>query len=501
MLTHFSSTIRQQFPDDTYVGHQQWPQHNLQQGPYHTPPVAVRLVGGDGRSIIDLVNWMTECCRKNALLPLRTYLNCPVRHILAMDAVQKLGVEHLSHELPQIILRLQYELFDVRTVGRLLSAGEMVLPQIMDAICHCVARYFFHGSLPEVDRWMSLARLNARFDQGVGRWLAPGALQEGADVLGAADLWERKVPSVYPAAWRQHKPPEPAHQMPYSYASPGEWPQAGMYQPAAQPPSHPNTYGPDIPSPHRCSHGPSSRFSHPHPPPSAPVPPPPPLPPKPTAYDPACYASQEPYGSPQAAYESYLPHRSTDPYLHYPNFAAPPWSPLNPQHHRPSSPVPDYTVRCRYCQEIHPQSAAAAHQCMTGRAYTVSDSTSPPLTYHQPHRASISGHRGRSVSRNDDLRGRSASRHDIFQNRWLPSQENDYRRSRSASVRDPSHRRRASTPYPQWDAAYEPPQLGEYLRERRQIGPEHFLHFFVDEYGRERVVNKSGEMSMEERPW
>lgn len=52
-----------------------------------------------------------------------------------------------------------------------------------------------------------------------------------------------------------------------------------------------------------------------------------------------------------------------------------------------------------------------------------------------------------------------------------------------------------------WDASYEPPRPGEYLRERRHFGPDCFMHYFVDEYGRERVVTKTDGLAQEERPW
>ena len=109
------------------------------------------------------------------------------------------------------------------------------------------------------------------------------------------------------------------------------------------------------------------------------------------------------------------------------------------------------------------------------------------------------------MSRHGHDQGRSASQQDSYYGDDDEDDEliwEDYRqRGRSANPRTSSRQGRAPTPYPQWDPAYEPPRPGEYLRERQQIGPDHFLHFFVDEYGRERVVNKHGDVAVEERPW
>lgn len=461
MLTYFSSTIRQQFPNESYHNHQHWPHSYPQPGPHRTSQTAVRLVGGDARAITDLLEWMAECCRKDALFSLQLSITCPVRYILALDVIQKLEIEILSWELPQTLARLRYELFDVRTVGRIFSARAAVLPEVAEAICHCVARYFFHGSLPEVDRWMSLARLNVNFDQGVAGWLSRG-LHEGPDTLGAGALWERKDPGSYRARWHQSSWTD--HTPVALYAPPSaDWTRAATYHSSNMPPCVPDPRGGRI----------DIMLSHDY---SVPVPAPPltqlhpgplPPPPKPEAYYHPPAPFYDPYGVPSEAYEPMRPYRPSVPTPHYPRAPSPPleaYETIRSYHlpiygedyPGPVLPDPEYTIRCTHCQRIHSYSTGIS-QCYAtgGHAYTISDASSPPVIYNQPRRRSVSTHRGRSRSQSDHRRSASDQR------RWDPA-----------------------------DPAYEPPRPGEYLRERRQIGTEHFLHFFVDDFGRERVVNK-----------
>lgn len=388
---------------------------------------------------------MTACCRQNTILPLRSTVACPVRYIIAMDGVQKLGIDLLSHELPNLLTRLSYEIFDVKAAGMIFLAGGAVLPEIIEAICHCIARYFFHGSLPEVGRWMTLARLNARFDQGVARWLAPGALNEGPDALGAWSLWQAKNPGAYPARWNHSSWPRPAHLPPWPPVF-DEWRDAAAQRPPIQP-LPPSSYPPDRIDIHI---GDSQAQWTPY------EPGPPPPPPKPEAYLPRNAQYERPGFAPDiyGAARSYQPPETWHPHPHYPR-------------HDPQPPAPEYTVRCNYCQEIYPQSAAGLHQCRTGRAYTISDSPSPTEPYRRPQRRSQSVRRGRSLSRGRDYH--------------FPHRSSSLRRH--------------------WDPAYKPPRPGEYLHERRQVGPDHYLHFFIDEYGRERVVNKSDDVSVDELPW
>ncbi|ETN43036.1 uncharacterized protein HMPREF1541_02194 [Cyphellophora europaea CBS 101466] len=438
MLTYFSSTIRQQIPiNHSYLQPQQG-QHWTSTSTHMPQPaaVSVRLIGGSSSPIIDLIEWMTACCRQNTLLPLRSVIECPVRYIFAVDGIKKLGVDLLANELPVLLARLRYEIFDVDTVGRVFASGNSVPPEILDAICHCLARYFFHGSLPEVDQWMYLARVNAKLDHGVSRWLAPGVLNEGPDTIGAWELWQAKTPISYPSRWRE-----------VSWV--GLNPSVGCsgsgerhYDEPARPRS---TSLPPAAYYARHSDGVSGhcRIRTPAP---VPVSTPPPPPPKPEAY-----RTWQPH------------HRAYDfePEAHQHHY--PRYEPLH--HQRPPSPKPEYTVHCSYCQAVFPQPSACTHQYSAGHACTVSDSPSPTPTFVPPRR------RSRSVSR-----GRSPS----------PYERHGRRQSLNTHV--------------DWDPAYEPPRPGEYLRGRRQIGPRHFLHHFVDEYGRERTVNKRDDLAME-RSW
>lgn len=130
---------------------------------------------------------------------------------------------------------------------------------------------------------------------------------------------------------------------------------------------------------------------------------------------------------------------------------------------------PTYTVRCNYCQQVYPDIPGEMHRCTTGHAYPIASTPSPPpreRSYSHHRRVSYVGERPRSPTP-------------------YPSQRE----------------RRHSPPGRDWDPSYEPPRPGEYLRERRQLGPDHFVHYFVDQYGRERVVTKGGDVSVEGRGW
>lgn len=421
MLTYFSLTIREEFPANHPMLSPNWtPQWHAQQPQL---PLAVRLIGGSVAAVQDLVEWMTSCCQQNTIVALRSVITCPVRYILAMDAVQRLGVEILVEEIPQLLIRLRHELFDVEVAGDLFSAGNNLLPEVADAVCHCVARYFFHGSLTRVENWMHLASLNLKFDDGVKAWLAPGVLNEGPDVINAWDLWNTKS-ALYPAAWyrpsssfERLRPPlnQPSSQPAQQHSS------YSWVPPTAYPP--PPISGP-MPPLFRQSSDPGWTGN----PPAAPTaPPPPPPPPKPAEY--------------RDGYQTYPDHRS---------------------HAQRTT----YTTRCNYCQEVYPDVPGAFHQCATGHAYTLSSTPSPPPRSHSQSR---------------------------FRRQYSFERSPSPRRSRS--------QRRRSYGQSTWDASYEPPRPGEYLRERRQLGLDHFVHFFVDEYGRERTVTKGGSMSVEGPPW
>ena len=325
MLSYFSSVIREEFPANHPLLSNQWPTYAYQ------APVAVRLIGGSPTAVQDLVDWMGACCQQNTIVELRSVIRCPARYVLAMDGVRRLGIDILLEEIPQLLNRLRHELFDHDTVRQIFAAGQNLPPELAQAICHCIARYFYHGSLPEVDKWLHLATMNLMFDDGVKTWLTPGVLNEGPDTIDAWNLWNSKNARSYPARW--HQPPFAGPSLerirpPAPYHSGNFTPHFTQQYPPWGPPHHP-------PPAESWTHPP---FGH------NPLPPPPP--PKPDAY------------------RNYVDHNERG---------------------RSRSRVPAYTMRCNYCQQVHPEVAGAPHQCTSGHAYTVSSTPSPP--------------RGRSVSR------------------------------------------------------------------------------------------------------
>jgi hypothetical protein len=399
ILTYFSSTIREEFPANHPL--LQWSSHPQQ------VPTAVRLIGGSANAIKDLVEWMSACCHRNSIVPLRAVITCPARLTLAVDGIQRLGIDLLVEETSQLLSKLHHELFEVDTVIEIFAAGHNLPSEVANAICHCVARYFFHGSLPEIDKWMHLATMNLKFDDGVKAWLRPGALNEGPDVIGAGDLWTSRSALTYPARWYQTPSAGPSYERlrpstPYPPVYPPHQHHRGDSYPPAGYTSTPGWHGTNAP---------------------------PPPPPKPDAY------------------------RQTPSSAH------------DPQKY---SHLPVHTVRCIHCHQVY-SAADAHHRCNTGRAFTIDSTPSPPR------------------------RSYSHSQHERANYR--------YERPRSPSVSRSHSQRRFSHPEQDWDASYEPPQPGEYLRERRQLGPDHFVHFFTDQYGRERVVTKGGDVSVEGPRW
>jgi hypothetical protein len=153
MLTYFSRTIREQFAaDHPHLVGPSW--SIFRYGPLHVvqPPPYISLVRGDRLALIDLMEWMARCCQRDTVVGLRLVIECPVRYLLAMHSIETLGINLLADEVPMVVYRIGYEMFDVDVVSRVFSAGENLLPEIADALCLCIARYFFHASLPEVDQ-------------------------------------------------------------------------------------------------------------------------------------------------------------------------------------------------------------------------------------------------------------------------------------------------------------------------------------------------------------
>ncbi|KPI37580.1 putative protein tag-76 [Cyphellophora attinorum] len=244
MLTYFSSTIREEFPAS----------HPLLHSSPHPQqvPTAVRLIGGGANAIKDLVEWMSTCCHHKTIVPLRSVINCPARFVLAVDGIQRLRIDLLVEETSQLLSRLQYELFEVNTVVEIFAAGHNLPSEVANAICQCVARYFFHGSLPEIDKWLHLATMNLKFDDGVKAWLRPGALNEGPDMMGAWELWNSRSALTYPARWYQPPRAGPSYERlrpstPYPPVHPPHQRGPGDAYPSAGYTSTPGWHGPDAP--------------------------------------------------------------------------------------------------------------------------------------------------------------------------------------------------------------------------------------------------------------
>jgi hypothetical protein len=161
-------------------------------GPPKAPEV-LRILGGDMRSHRDILQWMKTCCNRGRLVPLSSVISSALRRILAMTSVDILGVERLSHELEPLFKKLQKELLDGETVSKVFASGDHVLPEIRGAICACVAGYFYAGKLNHVNKWLNLARMNRRFDEGVRGFLV------GTGDPEILELWDMKDPKGYPA--------------------------------------------------------------------------------------------------------------------------------------------------------------------------------------------------------------------------------------------------------------------------------------------------------------
>jgi hypothetical protein len=185
MLTYFSTTIREEYQRSS--------------GPTWIPPKAptrVRLIGGDSTAHLDLIHWMTSCCNQNTIVPLSSIIASPTRFILAMTSIHILGITLLQKERPALLQRLENEMLDIDTVGKVFASGDHVLPEIRSAICTCVAGYFFAGRLQDVDRWMHLGKMNRRFDEGICEVL------EATGNRHKIETWGEKATWKYPTSTR-----------------------------------------------------------------------------------------------------------------------------------------------------------------------------------------------------------------------------------------------------------------------------------------------------------
>ena len=183
MLIYFSSTIRNEHqvslssppPFWAPPAHQTWYGGHQQRHSYYMAPVnaptRIRLIGGDPTAHLDMIHWMTCCCQQNTIISLSSIIASPTRFILAMTSIRILGITILDHELPNLVKRLENEMVDVDTAGRVFASGDGVLPEVRKSICTCVAGYFFADRLQDVDRWIYLGKMNRRFDEGVCRVL------------------------------------------------------------------------------------------------------------------------------------------------------------------------------------------------------------------------------------------------------------------------------------------------------------------------------------------
>ena len=232
MLTYFCATIRDEHrasmrpPPPTWgaQAHNTWYKGQHLSHPFHmassNPPTRVRLIGGDPTAHLDIIHWMTTCCHQNTIVPLSTIIASPTRFILAMTSVHILGITLLEEELPHLLRRLENEMLDIDTAGRVFASGDNVLPEIREAICTCVAGYFYAGRLQDVDRWMYLGRMNRRFDDGVCEVLE----RTGND--DKLKMWEVKSPQRYaPPPGEAYRPPVRGPLPPeHAYAMPGAYP-------------------------------------------------------------------------------------------------------------------------------------------------------------------------------------------------------------------------------------------------------------------------------------
>jgi hypothetical protein len=167
-------------------------------------PEVLRILGGDLTSHRDILQWMKTCCTGGSLVPLKSVISSPLRRILAMTSIEILGVERLTHELEPLFNRLQKELLDGETVSKVFASGDHVLPQIREAICACLAGNFFAGKLNNVDKWMNLARMNRRFDEGVRGFLV------GTGDPEVVDVWDTKNNQKYPGMRKKIAAPQPS---------------------------------------------------------------------------------------------------------------------------------------------------------------------------------------------------------------------------------------------------------------------------------------------------
>lgn len=207
MLTYFSTTLRTDYENQSTqtlprpcdcrrrLFHQGQSHHAACPGyliiPPKTPEV-LAIVGGDTTSHRDVLQWMKTSCDGGNMVKLSSVVASPTRLILAMTSIEILNVEHLREELPQLINKLQNEMLDIETVGKIFASGDNVLPEVRDGICTCVAGYFYAGRLNNPGRWMYLAKMNRRFDEGVWRVLEMHGDMEGLDV------WQTKDARRYP---------------------------------------------------------------------------------------------------------------------------------------------------------------------------------------------------------------------------------------------------------------------------------------------------------------
>lgn len=203
MLTYFSSTIRKEYrvsipplsPPLASQTHDTWSEGHRQSQTYYmasvSAPTRVRIIGGDPTAHLDMIHWMTSCCQQHTIIPLSSVIASPTRFILAMTSIRILAITMLDHELPNLVKRLENEMVDIDTAGRIFASGDNVLPEVRKSICTCIAGYFFAGRLQDIDRWMYLGKMNRRFDDGVCR-----VLGETGD-SNKLEIWKRKDAQAY----------------------------------------------------------------------------------------------------------------------------------------------------------------------------------------------------------------------------------------------------------------------------------------------------------------
>lgn len=460
MLCYFSEGISEkhqgQFPFQPQFG---FPNpYNPYQLPFTQPPV-VRLTGGDPGSYTDLISWMTACCQANALIPLTHHITSPTRLIIAVTTSRLLRITCLHHELPALVAHLHHTLLPPENVEKLFSMGGNVLPEIRDAICLCVARQWCTGSLPEPERWVWAGKMNKKVDDGVAAVLKRARDEGGwgwGDVVNGWSRWVGKGDPFYAGM--------PGVGGAYGYGMPY---QAG-YMPGPQ-------YGFQQAYPGPAYHGYPPQF-----------------PPMPNAYPQYGAQAQAPmiWRSPPPAP---LPEQST-PAQQAQTGPPPVPTPPPPPTERTGRPRSRASYRDRRPRS-HTRSRHRHHRRRSSSTSTES------LLRHQTPRPQAATPLHSATPQPQVLPGAHAYRNP----EWYPHPSHPGPRppifGQSPRVRMPYQRYAGygcgGGPAHNPDSSFEAPQPGEVLRERRQIGPDHFVFYFVRPDGSERIVGKRDGMRME----